>query len=132
MAMALLACACGDRTPAPDRATPPAGPIAVVTLPPPGPAAGAPVPVTVAGDAAQVRIQLIGLDHPPGDLTAELEARDTGEIRRWSVDAGPPDAAGVLAVTVPAYAVGPGVHVLTVWAGDATPLQRYRFEVQVR
>ena len=135
VALAVLAAACGDRPSGSDRAAPPAGTVAIVTLPAPATGGGMPagaLPVTVDQTAAQVQIRLPGLDHPADELTAELEARQTGEVRRWMVDALPPEAGGTMAITVPIYAVGPGIHVLTVWAGDADLLQRYLFEVVER
>jgi len=105
--------------------------VTVVTLPTPGAgdgAAASEVKLSIARDAAQVRIQLAGVDRPADELIAELEALDTTEIRRWPVDASAGDG---LSVTVPAYAMAAGGHVLTLWAGDADLLRRYRFLVTV-
>jgi len=129
----VLTCGCGAPAPPPEALAPPTGPVAVVTLPTPGAgtqAAASAVSVRVARDAAQVRIQLAGVARPADELTAELEALDTTEIRRWPVDAAAGDGDG-LSVTVPAYAMGAGRHVLTLWAGDADLLRRYRFQVTV-
>ncbi len=105
----------------------------VVTLATPGAgdeAAASAGHVRIAKDAAQVRIRLAGVDRPADELMAELEALDTAEIRRWPVDAADGDGDG-LSVTVPAYAMAAGGHVLTLWAGDADLLRRYRFKVTV-
>ena len=104
--------------------------MAVVTLatPAPGGSSAAGPAVTVAKQAAQVQIRITGFDRPADELTAELEARETGDVRRWPVDAAA-GAAGSMSITVPAYAVGPGAHVLTIWAGDADLLRRYHFQV---
>lgn len=125
----LLACACGP--PAPDTSEGAAGPVAVVTLATPEPGAATVVApeVIVAKQAVQVQIRLAGFDRPADELTAELEAVETGEIRRWPVDAA--SGGGAMTVTVPAYAVGAGAHVLTIWAGDADLLRRYAFQVVV-
>jgi hypothetical protein len=74
-----------------------------------------------------VRLELSGISQSADELTAELEARPSGEVRRWPVDA----AAGGVSVTVPGYAVAAGEHVLTLWQGDADVVARYRFRVRV-
>jgi hypothetical protein len=79
----------------------------------------------VAASAAQARIDLPGVSQPADELTAELEARASGEVRRWPVDA----MAGGVSITVPAYAVPAGEHVLTLWQGDANVVARYQFRV---
>ncbi len=100
-----------------------------LATPEPGAASAPAPPVTVAKHAAQVQIRVTGFDRPADELTAELESVATGEVRRWPVDADP--GGGAMTVTVPAYAVGAGAHVLTIWAGDADLLRRYRFQVVV-
>lgn len=100
-----------------------------LATPEPGAASAPAPPVTVAKQTAQVQIRVTGFDRPADELTAELESVATGEIRRWPVDAEP---GGAMTVTVPAYAVGAGAHVLSIWAGDADLLRRYAFQVVVR
>ena len=127
----LLTSGCGAPAPAPEPQASPTGPVTVVTLSTPGAgdeAAASAGHVRIAQDAAQVRIRLAGIDRPAGELMAELEALDTAEIRRWPVDAADGDG---LSITVPAYAMAAGGHVLTLWAGDADLLRRYRFTVTV-
>jgi hypothetical protein len=126
----LVAClpSCGETPPdTPNAAA--AGPLAVVRLSVPD--ATARPTLSVPADSAQVQIRLPGVDHPV-ELTAELESQATGEVRRWSVDDATAGADGAaLAVTVPAYVVPAGDHVLTLWAGDADMVARYRFRVAV-
>jgi hypothetical protein len=126
----LLSCACADSAPAPAATPQAAGPVAVIALSAgqKGDAAGhATVDVTVPPSAPQVRLELSGISQSADELTAELEARPSGEVRRWPVDA----AAGGVSVTVPGYAVAAGEHVLTLWQGDADVVARYRFRVRV-
>ena len=126
----LLSCACDDSAPAPAATPQAAGPVAVVTLSAGqrGDAAGhATVDVTVPASAAQARLDLPGISQPADELTAELEALASGEVRRWPVDA---TASGV-SVTVPGYAVAAGEHVLTLWQGDADVVARYSFRISV-
>ena len=127
----LLSCACADSAPAPAATPQAAGPVAVIALSAgeKGDAAGRTmVDVTVPASAAQARLDLAGIAQPADELTAELEALASGEIRRWPVDAAP----GGVSVTVPGYAVAAGEHVLTLWQGDADVVARYRFRVGVR
>jgi len=133
--MSILATACGDSRPAPAATGASTGPVAIVTMPKLAPGAELPAAslrVSVAKGAAQVQIRLPDLDRPAAELIAELEDRETGEIRRWSIEALPASEGGAMAVTVPAYAVSPGTHVLSVWAGDADLLRRYLFDVVER
>ena len=126
-----LTLACADSAPE-SAATPPAGaPVAVFTLlrgPADSAAGGVPADVGVPPSAAQVRLELSGISQPADELTAELEARTSGEVRRWPVDAAP----GGVSVTVPVYAVPAGEHVLTLWQGDADVIARYVVRVSVR
>lgn len=107
------------------------GEVAVVALTPqpaPDPATpAAPVDVTVPRAAAQVRVELLGVSPPPDELTAELEAVESGDVRRWPVEA----ASGGVSVTVPIYVVPAGDYVLTLWRGDAEAIARYPFRVIV-
>jgi hypothetical protein len=126
----MLTSACS--TPSPEAgATAGTGAVAVVALAQraPGPALpGTTVDVTVPRAAAQVRLDLSGVSQPADELTAELEAVASGDVRRWPVDA----ATGGVSVTVPIYAVPAGEHALTLWQGDADVVARYRFRVVVR
>jgi hypothetical protein len=130
LALALVwmtATACGGREPATTGGPPPA----VVTLQPSAENASEPAVVHVPPDAAQVQIRLAGLTAPAQELTAELERVGGDQIRRWSVDDVTSDPTlGSHAVTVPIYEVRPGEYVVTIWAGDADIVQRYRFRVQ--
>jgi hypothetical protein len=124
--MSLLAGACAGSSPEPGAAAPAGGAVAVIALPRAEATAGAPVDLTVTASAAQLRIELAGVSQPADELTAELEAAATGEVRRWPVDA----AAGGVSVIVPIYAVPAGEHTLTLWQGDANVVARYRFRVR--
>ena len=86
------------------------------------------VEVRVPASAAQARLDISGVSLPADELTAELEARASGEVRRWPVDA---TSAG-LSVTVPIYVVPAGEHVLTLWQGDANMIGRYAFRIMAR
>jgi hypothetical protein len=104
--------------------------VAVVHLAPPAGQEAAPAVVSIPADKAQVQYRLAGVDARAEDLTAEIERVGSDQIRRWRVEAVPPDgAAGQHAVMVPIYEARPGEYVLTVWAGDADIVQRYRFRV---
>ncbi len=90
-----------------------------------GAAGRAAIEVRVPASAAQARLDISAISLPADELTAELEARASGEVRRWPVDA---TSAGV-SVTVPIYAVPAGEHVLTLWQGDANLVGRYVFRI---
>lgn len=132
LALLALLTSCGEAPPAASPAAT-AGPIAVVRLPVgTGQDGGAPEAVSIPAGSAQVQIRLRGIDQPAVELTAELESRATGEVRRWPVDEATAGTDGAtLAVTVPVYALPAGDHVLTLWAGDADLLRRYAFRVVV-
>jgi hypothetical protein len=86
--------------------------------------------VTVPPASAQVQFRLDGIEARAEDLTAELERVGGDQIRRWRIEAAPVDGApGRHTVIVPVYEARPGEYVLTVWAGDADIVQRYRFRV---
>lgn len=108
----------------------PPPPDAEVRLTPAASAEAPPIAVTVARDAALVRLRLGNLDRPAADLTAEIEHVGGDQVRRWAIAEVPGAAAGDrLAVDVPAYEVKPGEHRLTVWVGDADIVARYTFRV---
>lgn len=87
-------------------------------------------PFTVPRGTALVHLRLTGDLPPAADLTAEISAAGDGDVKRWPVDDAPVGADGATrVVTVPPYAVAAGRHVLTLWAGDADIVQRYRFTV---
>lgn len=110
-----------------------AGPVATVDLAPARDPTPTPMTVTVPAGSVQVRYRLAGLDAKADELTAEIERVGSDQIRRWRVDAVPPDPVrGAHAVVVPIYEARPGEYTLTVWAGDADVVQRYRFTVQTK
>jgi hypothetical protein len=124
--VSLLAGACADSTRESTAIAPAAAPVAVITLPLRSdgqPAETPPTQVTILASAAQVRIELPGAWPPADELTAELEARESGEVRRWPVDT----VADGVAVMVPVYAIPAGEHVLTLWRGDAEIVGRHAF-----
>lgn len=93
--------------------------------------AAEPMTVTVPDGIVQVQYRLAGLQAKGEELTAELEVVGGDQIKRWRVDDVPPDPVrGAHAVVVPIYEARPAEYVLTVWAGDAEVVQRYRFRVQ--
>lgn len=115
------------------RAAPPPGPPppdAEVRLTPATSADATPLTVTIAPDAALVRLRLANLDHSATDLMAEIEHVGGDQLRRWAMTEIPDAPAGDrLAVDVPGYEVRPGEHRLTVWVGDADVVARYAFRV---
>jgi hypothetical protein len=120
----------GCRRASPGNSTAAGGQVAVVHLAPPASAEAEPAAVSVPAGSVQVQYRLAGLETRAEDLTAEIERVGGDQIRRWRVDAVPPDGApGQHAVVVPIYEARPGEYVLTVWAGDADIVQRYRFRV---
>jgi len=89
-----------------------------------------PTVATVPPGTAQVTLRLAGELPPAADLTAEITAVERDEFKRWPVDDATPGMDGATrAVTVPPYAVPAGRFVLTLWAGDADVVARYRFRV---
>lgn len=129
----MLAVAAALLTVAGCRAAPPPGPPppdAEVRLTPAASADAPPATVTIARDAALVRLRLSNLDRPATDLMAEIEHVGGDQVRRWAIAEVPGAPAGDrLAVDVPSYEVRPGEHRLTVWVGDADVVARYAFRV---
>jgi hypothetical protein len=93
--------------------------------------AGAPTAVTVPGDAAQVLLRLGGTLGDVERLIAEVTpVANPDAARRWPVDAAPEAGDGARAsVTLPPYVLPPGDYTVTVWEGDASVVQEYRFRV---
>lgn len=103
-------------------------PAVTVALKAAGPTGGA--AFAVPGGTAMVHLRLVG-DLPAAvDLTAELAVVGRDDVTRWPVDDAPAgDDGATRLVSVPPYAVPVGDCVLTLWAGDADVVQRYRFRV---
>ncbi len=105
-------------------------PAVTVALKAAGPTGGEPAAFAVPRGTAMVHLRLVG-DLPAAvDLTAELAVVGRDDVTRWPVDDAPAgDDGATRLVSVPPYAVPVGDCVLTLWAGDADVVQRYRFRV---
>ena len=80
---------------------------------------------------AQVQLRLVGDLTDADSLVAEVvPVNEPDRTKRWPVDAVAAAADGASAtVTLPAYALPPGSYVVTVWRGDAEPVQRYPLRI---
>lgn len=123
-----VAAACSAPAPNPAAPAPAAAAVAVDV---PADTAGAPATLLVPADAGQIVLRLMGDTGEPSDLMLEIAPADApDEARRWAVDAAPAGADGAHAtVTLPGYALGPGLHHLTLWRGDAEVVRRQTVRV---
>lgn len=125
---ALLATAACGAPPAPAPSAP-AGVTVTVVLP--AAAADTPETLVIPADATQVVVRLAGETGDPSELVLETAPVATpDEARRWAVDAATPAGDGAAAsVTLPAFALAPGDHRLTLWRGDADVVRRHTVRV---